>query len=155
LVEAPAPVPTPAPGPPRLKKKIPWKGKNIMVQLPWDDERGQRGKAPTPMNQKDVDAMVKEWEQFGYDTTGFNLGPTSPDAEEGTQGQSRGIWPYDQDMLKERTQREFRVSIPDRRGEFSSCLFTVLKVRLDLHSSVRVEANPLHSSRWRRKCFYR
>ncbi|KAE9365485.1 hypothetical protein N431DRAFT_353655 [Stipitochalara longipes BDJ] len=115
FVEAPPAVPTPAPGPPRLKKKIPWKGKNILVLLPWDDERGQRGKAPSPLNQKDVDAMVKEWEQLGYDTTGFNLGPTSPNAEEGSQGQSRGIWPYDQDILNERAQRSYKVSIPDRR----------------------------------------
>jgi len=118
FVEAPPAVPTPAPGPPRLKKKIPWKGKNIMVLLPWDDERGQKGKAPSPINKKDVDAMVKEWEQLGYDTTGFNLGPLSPGAEEGSQGQSGGIWPYDQDVLNERAQRSFRVSIPDRRGEF-------------------------------------
>lgn len=128
---APAPVPSPAPGPPRLKKKIPWKGKNILVQLPWDDERGQLGKAPTPMTQKDVDAMVREWEQLGYDTTGFNLGPNSPDAEEGVQGQSRGIWPYDQDMLNERAQRSFRVSIPDRRGEFRCFHSRVSRVSLE------------------------
>jgi hypothetical protein len=148
VVEAPAPVPTPAPGPPRLRKKIPWKGKNIMVQLPWDDERGQKGKAPTPMNQKDVDAMVKEWEQLGYDTTGFNLGPTAPDAEEGSQGQSRGIWPYDQDMWNERTQRSFRVSIPDRRGEFSCFLFRFLKASLVFSEDVRLDLRsfPLHSS---------
>jgi hypothetical protein len=140
----PAPVPSPAPGPPRLKKKIPWKGKNILVQLPWDDERGQLGKAPTPMTQKDVDAMVREWEQLGYDTTGFNLGPNSPDAEEGGQGQSRGIWPYDQDMLNERAQRSFRVSIPDRRGEFRCFPSSVLRGSLgfsedevDLHSVSR------------------
>jgi hypothetical protein len=146
VAAAPAPVPSSAPGPPRLKKKIPWKGKNILVLLPWDDERGQSGKAPTPMSQKDVDAMVREWEQLGYDTTGFKLGPNSPDAEEESQGQSRGIWPYDQDMLNERAQRSFRVSIPDRRGEFRCFLFQCLAsvigfsledVRLDLHSSSR------------------
>jgi hypothetical protein len=124
-VEAPAPVPTPAPAPPRLKKKVPWKGKNIMVLLPWDDERGQQGKAPTPMTERDVEAMLKEWEQLGYDTTGFNLGPTSPDAEEGSQGQSRGVWPHDLDIWNEREQRSFRVSIPDRRGEFFFSSFSV------------------------------
>jgi hypothetical protein len=130
VAAAPVPVPSPAPGPPRLKKKIPWKGKNILVQLPWDDERGQLGKAPTPMSQKDVDAMVREWEQLGYDTTGFKLGPNSPDAEEGSQGQSRGIWPYDQDILNERAQRSFRVSIPDRRGEFRCFPSSALSVQL-------------------------
>jgi len=130
FVEAPAPVPTPAPGPPRLKKKVPWKGKNIIVSLPWDDERGQQGKAPAPMKEKDVEAMLKEWEQFGYDTTGFNLGPASPGAEEGSQGQSRGVWPIAQDMLNEKAQRSFRVSIPDRRGEFWYFFSVVLKISL-------------------------
>jgi hypothetical protein len=130
FVEAPAPVPTPAPVPPRLKKKVPWKGKNIMVLLPWDDERGQHGKAPTPMKERDVEAMLKEWEQLGYDTTGFNLGPASPDAEEGSQGQSRGVWPIAQDMLNEMKQRSFRVSIPDRRGEFWKKILVILKISL-------------------------
>lgn len=114
----PAPAPSPAPGPPRLKKKVPWKGKNIMVLLPWDDERGQKGKAPTPMSEKDVEAMLKEWEQLGYDTTGFNLGQSHNVDDEGGEGQSRSPWPQAVDMNQERQQRSFRVSIPDRRGTF-------------------------------------
>lgn len=119
---APAPTVSPTPAPPRLKKKVPWKGKNIMVLLPWDDERGQKGKAPTPMTEKDVEATLKEWEQLGYDTTGFNLGQPIGDNEEGAQGQSRNIWPHVEDVLHERDNRAFRVSIPDRRGKsfFSS-----------------------------------
>ena len=116
-MEAPAPVLTPAPVPPRLKKKVPWNGKNIMILLPWDDKRGQEGKAPTPLSENDVHAMLREWDQLGYDTSGFNLGPTEVHHEEGGQGQSRGIWPVSQDMVQERQQRDFRVSIPDRRGK--------------------------------------
>jgi hypothetical protein len=82
------------------------------------------------MKEKDVEAMLKEWEQFGYDTTGFNLGPASPGAEEGSQGQSRGVWPIAQDMLNEKAQRSFRVSIPDRRGEFWYFFSVVLKISL-------------------------
>ncbi|KAK6581643.1 hypothetical protein PZA11_005340 [Diplocarpon coronariae] len=106
---------TPAPGPPRLKKKVPWKGKNIMVLLPWDDERGQKGQAPTPLTEEDMAAMLKEWEQLGYDTTGFNLGPEPEDRDEGSRGQSRSPWPLVQDVANERAQRSYRVSIPDRR----------------------------------------
>ncbi len=108
-----------APVAPRLKKKIPWNGKNIMLLLPWDDERGQKGKARMPMNEKDVNAMMKEWEQLGYDTTGFNLGPEASDSQEGGQGQSRSPWPLVQDMVNERQKRSYRVSIPDRRGKQS------------------------------------
>ncbi|KAH6718359.1 hypothetical protein BKA61DRAFT_717170 [Leptodontidium sp. MPI-SDFR-AT-0119] len=115
-VEAPAKVPTPAPGPPRLKKKVPWRGKNILVLLPWDDERGRKGKAPTPLTEKDMAAMLKEWEQLGYDTSGFNLGPDiSSDGDEGSQGQSRSPWPLIKDLVQDRTQRNYRVSIPNRK----------------------------------------
>ena len=112
----PAPAPSPAPGPPRLKKKVPWKGKNIMVLLPWDDERGQKGKAPTPMTDEDVEAMLKEWEQLGYDTTGFNL-TYSLKGNKDSEGQSRSPWPQAVDINEERQQRSFRVSIPDRTGK--------------------------------------
>ena len=117
--------PSPAPGPPRLKKKVPWKGKNIMVLLPWDDERGQKGKAPTPMSEKEVEAMLKEWEQLEYDTRGFNLGQIHHIDDEIGEGQSCSPWPHAADINHERDQRSFRVSIPDRRGErghlFSLC----------------------------------
>ena len=88
-----------------------------MVLLPWDDERGQKGKAPTPMTDKDVEAMLKEWEQLGYDTEGFNLGQTHGIDDEGGEGQSRSLWPKAVDVNHEREQRSFRVSIPDRRGK--------------------------------------
>lgn len=113
----PEPAPSPAPGPPRLKKKVPWKGKNIMVLLPWDDERGKKGKAPTPMTDRDVEAMLREWEQLGYDTTGFNLGHSSLEDREGGEGQSRSPWPHTHDMIVERKESSYKVSIPDKRGK--------------------------------------
>ncbi|KAG4027027.1 hypothetical protein MFRU_034g00850 [Monilinia fructicola] len=120
-VEAPwatkaLPNPTPSPTttvPPRLKKKVPWKGKNILVLLPWDEDRGKRGGAPKPMTEKDVIGMLKDWEELGYDTSGFNLG--SDDGGEGGPGQSRNGWPLMIDLEAERAQGSFRVSIPDRR----------------------------------------
>ncbi|KUJ08260.1 uncharacterized protein LY89DRAFT_600285 [Mollisia scopiformis] len=112
----PAPMePNPMPTPPRQKKKVPWKGKSILVLLPWDDHRGQKGMAPMPMTTKDVAAMLKEWEQLGYDTTGFNLGPESVGVDEGSQGQSRSPWPLGQDVVNERAERNFKISIPDKK----------------------------------------
>ncbi|KAH6665099.1 hypothetical protein B0J14DRAFT_234798 [Halenospora varia] len=107
---------SPALAPPRLRKKVPWKGKNIMVLLPWDEERGKDGKAPAPITPTEVEAKIREWEAQGYDTKGFNLGHAgSADAEKGAQGQSRNIWPYVSEVNQERLQRSFRVSIPDKR----------------------------------------
>ncbi|TVY50717.1 hypothetical protein LCER1_G009168 [Lachnellula cervina] len=107
-----ASTPSPAPAPPRLKKKVPWKGKNIMVLLPRDDERGN---APTPMTEKDVEAKLKEWEDQGYDTSGFNLGQGENVSGYAEKGQSCALWPQIEDVREERQQRSFRVSIPDRR----------------------------------------
>lgn len=112
----PNPTPSPTtPLPPRLKKKVPWKGKNILVLLPWDEDRGKRGGAPKPMTEKDVIGMLKDWEELGYDTSGFNLG--SDDGGEGGPGQSRNGWPLIADVEVERAQEAFKVGIPDRRGK--------------------------------------
>ncbi|KAH8590710.1 hypothetical protein B0O99DRAFT_299677 [Bisporella sp. PMI_857] len=107
--------PSPAPGPPRLKKKVPWKGKNILVLLPWDDERGLKGNAPTPLTDKDLEAMMTEWQQKGYNTGGFDLGHERFAHAEGGPGQSRGVWPETADIVRERQDRNYRISIPDRR----------------------------------------
>ena len=114
---AAAAAPTPVPNPPRLKKKVPWKGKNIMVLLPWDDDRGQNGKAPSPLTESEVEAKLAKWEDAGYDTTGFNLGDSGFVEGEGSQGQSRSVWPHTADVERSRQERSFRVSIPDRKGK--------------------------------------
>ncbi|RFU32425.1 hypothetical protein B7463_g3917, partial [Scytalidium lignicola] len=111
----PIPTASPIPGPPRTKKKVPWKGKNIVVLLPWDEERGQPGNAPAPMTSKAVAAMLREWEQLGYNTVGFDLGETRVAGGHVEQGQSRSLWPISEDMLSERQKRQFRVSIPDKK----------------------------------------
>lgn len=108
---------SPAPGPPRLKKKVPWKGKNIMVLLPRDVERGNTGNAPTPMTREDVQAKMTEWEDQGYNTSGFTVEEDDNFGPEGGSGQSRGIWPEAADVEQERQQRSFKVSIPNRRGK--------------------------------------
>ena len=108
IAESPSPVL-------RLKKKVPWKGKNIAILLPLDDERGKKGKAPMPMTPIDVDKMLRDWEQLGYNVTGFNLGNTDVNDTLGVQGQSRNVWPIVEAMLEERQMGKYRVSIPDPR----------------------------------------
>jgi hypothetical protein len=150
----PVPAASPAPAPPRLKKKVPWKGKNIMVLLPWDDERGQKGKAPTPMTERDVEAMLKGWEELGYDTRGFNLGQTHTIDDEGGEGQSRSPWPQAVDMNHEREQRSFRVSLPDKRGEcgylFATLYFSEISTNthschLLHHTDISDNQNGMHT----------
>lgn len=106
----------------RLKKKVPWRGKNIMVLLPMDDKRGQKGSAPSPMTEADVQAMLEKWEDEGYNTSGFNLGDNEMVEGEGSQGQSRSVWPLSADLDRSRKEESFRVSIPDRKGKSSIAL---------------------------------
>lgn len=110
---APKPAPSPAPEP-RVKTKVPWGKKNIVIDFPVDDERGKPGKSPKPLTEKDVASMLKEWSQLGYNTAGFNLDFVEEDHDVASQGQSRGMWPEIADVVQERSARNFTVSIPDR-----------------------------------------
>lgn len=103
---------------PRVKKKIPWKGKNIMVLLPKDEERGRPGHAPKPLNQNEIEGMFRSWEELGYDISGFDL-----DLAEGTYqaptgySQSRDAWPSPEDLVRERAQHTYKVTLPDLNGK--------------------------------------
>ncbi|RYO98237.1 hypothetical protein DL763_002337 [Monosporascus cannonballus] len=110
----PKPVKTAAAQTPRLKKKVLWRGKNIMILLPRDEERGQPGKAPIPLTEERIVAMLQSWEQLGYDIRGFDLdgGRSSPDVLE-DYSQSREPWPDLEDIVQERARRNFKVTLPN------------------------------------------
>ncbi|PKS09343.1 hypothetical protein jhhlp_003957 [Lomentospora prolificans] len=97
---------------PRPKKKVPWKGKNIMVLLPLDDQRGQPNRAPVPLKQEEVDRMFRDWEELGYDVHGFDLNRDTP-INPCESSQSRAFWPDHQDMEREHRNRQFTVTLPD------------------------------------------
>ncbi len=103
---------------PRLKKKVPWRGKNIMVLLPRDAERGQPGKAPIPLRETEVKNMLRSWTQLGYNIRGFDLnGGYSQDVQD-EYSRSRGQWPDLDDVAQERSQRKYQVTLPDLNGMF-------------------------------------
>ncbi|ORY67403.1 uncharacterized protein BCR38DRAFT_337123 [Pseudomassariella vexata] len=99
---------------PRLKKKVPWKGKSIMVHLPRDEGRGQPGKPVKPLGASDTAAMLRSWEQLGYSIRGFDLEGhfASRDPSE-SYSQSRNQWPDPQEIDGERSQRKWKVMLPD------------------------------------------
>lgn len=99
---------------PRPKKKVPWKGKNILVCLPWDEERGQPGKGPIPLGATEVKSMLRSWEELGYNIRGFDLeGAHAPLDPLDTYSQSRGEWPDSEDVTHERSQHQYQVTLPD------------------------------------------
>lgn len=102
---------------PRLKKKVPWKGKNIMVLLPRDDQRGLPGNAPKPLRQHEIERMFSSWQELGYGVDGFDLlveGYQPPGTDD---SQSRDTWPNFDDIDQERHDRKFKVTLPDLKSE--------------------------------------
>ncbi|ELQ36209.1 hypothetical protein OOU_Y34scaffold00666g70 [Pyricularia oryzae Y34] len=108
-----SPMKQPPPATPRLRKKVPWKGKNIMILLPRDGNRGKPGHAPLPLNEQDVAGIMKSWEELGYSTKGFHLDDTMGFIEAGNQSQSRREWPTWEDLASDRQQRNYKVTLPD------------------------------------------
>lgn len=103
---------------PRLKKKVPWRGKNIMVLLPRDEERGQPGRAPKPMTASNVKTMLRDWEELGYNVRGFDLDMAQPHLDPTQEtSQSRGQWPAHGDVTEERAQHAYQVTLPDLDGK--------------------------------------
>ena len=98
---------------PRIKKKVPWKGKNIMVLLPRDDQRGQPGKAAKPLRQQDIKRMFASWEELGYPVDGFDLLVEGYQPPGTSDSQSRSGWPSADDVAHERSERKYQVTLPD------------------------------------------
>ncbi|KAK4130120.1 hypothetical protein BT67DRAFT_391952 [Trichocladium antarcticum] len=98
---------------PRLKKRVPWKTKSVMVLLPRDEERGLPGKAQIPLKEAAVNGMLRSWQQLGYDTEGFDLYPQTENLSPRGQSQSRGAWPDFGDLARERKQGGWKVLLPD------------------------------------------
>ncbi|AEO54854.1 hypothetical protein MYCTH_2297957 [Thermothelomyces thermophilus ATCC 42464] len=99
--------------PPRVKKKIPWKGKSVIVLLPKDEERGQPGKPPIPLTEANVIGMLRSWQELGYDIGGFDLYEPDEDADPRDSSQSKRAWPDPADILQELQERDFKVVLPD------------------------------------------
>ena len=98
---------------PRIRKKVPWKGKNIMVMVPRDDERGIPGNTPRPLRTDEIERMFASWEELGYSVDGFDLlveGYQPPGTDE---SQSRQDWPTAEQIANERGARKYNVVLPD------------------------------------------
>ncbi|PHH87379.1 hypothetical protein CDD83_8940 [Cordyceps sp. RAO-2017] len=107
------PLPREPPITPRIKKKVPWKGKNIMVLVPRDDQRGLPGKSPMPLRADEIEGMFASWKQLGYSVDGFDLlveGYQPPGTDD---SQSRQDWPAPADVTRERSERRYQVTLPD------------------------------------------
>ena len=96
----------------RSKKKVLWKGKSCVISLPTVDGRGSEN-APF-LTPADVQARLQDFEQEGYNITGFVLGDLFDVNSSDLGGQSRNIHPDPVEVLAERQSQRYKVSIPDR-----------------------------------------
>ncbi|KAK0723834.1 hypothetical protein B0T21DRAFT_44104 [Apiosordaria backusii] len=96
-----------------FRKKVPWKGKNIMVSFPSNDRRGQPGGPPMPLTETQVKGMLRSWEELGYTTDGFDLAQDAPELGIAQQSQSKGAWPDFDDVARERQNGKWTVLLPD------------------------------------------
>lgn len=100
----------------RPKKRVQWRNKWCMVALPIDSEFGKKTSRESYLGPEDVARRLQEWEGKGYGTNGFSLASPSSDLPACfVEGQSRAIHPEPEEETRERNERTFRVSIPDRR----------------------------------------
>lgn len=102
---------------PRLKKKVPWKGKNILILLPRYEERGQPEKGNIPLSEAATNNLFRSWDQLGYNIEGFDLDPPVGYSAPGEQSQSRGAWPDFEELVQERKRGNWTVQLPDLNGE--------------------------------------
>ncbi|KAJ6443895.1 myosin class II heavy chain (MHC) [Purpureocillium lavendulum] len=98
---------------PRLKKKVPWKGKNIMISLPRDDRRGQPGGTPMPLRAEETERMFESWKELGYPVNGFDLMVDGPQPQGTANSQSRLGWPDPDELKEERSAEKYQVILPD------------------------------------------
>lgn len=100
----------------KVRKRVTWRGKACVISLPSIDENSNQNGCIALLKPQDVHDRLKMWERQGFDNKGFTLSSSAEGSSPYIlQGQSRAVYPDPGDEEKERSQREFRVSIPDRR----------------------------------------
>jgi len=99
----------------RPKKRVLWHGKACIIALPLDGGRTDSAEK-VYVKPEDVRRRLEGWESQGYDTRGFRLSSEISSDTQTSEGQSRRIYPDQQEIYQERRNRLYRVSIPDRRA---------------------------------------
>jgi hypothetical protein len=94
----------------RPKKRVVWGNRTVLISIPRDGRRGKVGGALKPLTASEVNERLRKWEQDGFDTRGFKVWGSD-------DGQSRLIYPDPEEISSGwKMKKEWRVSIPDRRG---------------------------------------
>lgn len=108
----PPPPPTssaPKLAPPPLKKRVSWRGRNIVIAIPRLDY--QAAGLAEPMRNEDIAWRLQKFEDEGYDITGYDL------AEEQSShhgpAQVKDIYPDEREARTPRSKDDIKVMLPD------------------------------------------
>ncbi|KAK7536098.1 uncharacterized protein J3D65DRAFT_555178 [Phyllosticta citribraziliensis] len=129
-VPAPAPAPpstaskvdNPPPPPPKVaeypkprpKKRVLWRGRNIVIHVPQDHLRGKQGGPPRPLSRGELEQRLKQFEQAGYSTRGFDTGDSSVQ-EPSALSQARAIFPDPEEEAEQwKNTGKTSIHIPDK-----------------------------------------
>lgn len=95
--------------PPRLKKRVSWRGRNIVIAIPRFDY--EAAGFARPMSRADVDARMKQFEDEGYNISGYDLANDQP-VDQGP-AQVRAIFPEESESRKIPSKGDVKVTLPD------------------------------------------
>lgn len=95
--------------PPRLKKRVSWRGKNIVISIPRCDYRALG--LMEPMSKSEIDERIKQFEDAGYDTTGHDLFDDQFRSE--GPAQVREIYPDEREARFLPPRNQMKIVLPD------------------------------------------
>ncbi|KAL8722531.1 MAG: hypothetical protein Q9225_000999 [Loekoesia sp. 1 TL-2023] len=100
---------------PRVRKRVPWRGKTCIISLP-PTLRESEPKDFRYLTRCDVDKRLHDWQAQGHNVGGFQLGGRPSDGSDTSdlQAQTRPPFPDPVDIRADREKRSYRTKIPDR-----------------------------------------
>ncbi|CAI7644639.1 unnamed protein product [Penicillium pancosmium] len=100
---------------PRRRKKLNWRGKACIIELPSDDRRGTEQSGIHLLTPADVEARMKKWEEDGYDTRGFTIGDAVDESQPAVLGGlSRALYPDPAELWEETRGQKAHIQFPDK-----------------------------------------
>ncbi|KAJ5794048.1 hypothetical protein N7457_000647 [Penicillium paradoxum] len=99
---------------PRRRKKLNWRGKACIIELPHADKRGLEP-GYRLLKPADVQQRMQKWEDEGYDVRGFTVGDSEDPCIMATLGGlSRPLYPDPYELHEISKDQPFVVNFPDR-----------------------------------------
>ncbi|GAB7348573.1 hypothetical protein MBLNU459_g6961t3 [Dothideomycetes sp. NU459] len=127
----------------RPRTKLAWRGKTCWIDLPEYAPESCGG--ARPLSPSDVKLKLRELEDAGYNTEGFDLGPQQ--AALVAVAQSRAEHPDPADDTVQRERKDFKISFPDPKAWKTYCDWLVEEKLRALGVSMGDEPAPAPMSR--------